>query len=89
LRDPDFWSVIIKTSKAQIEKINSLLAIWLRFGKQGASSVRRRYQLKETVSDCLGHLREVLAARRIEVHNSIPEGSVRCLRVTSPSVERT
>jgi two-component system probable response regulator PhcQ len=88
LRDPDFWREYHQNVQGQIEKINGLLGD-LRTASENNSShpFADEIQLKPAVVASLGHLREPLAARRIEVDNQIPE-TLPPLRVDKPKFDR-
>jgi two-component system probable response regulator PhcQ len=88
LRDPDFWREYHQNVQGQIEKINGLLGD-LRTASENKSSnpFADEVQLKPVVARCIGQLHELLAARRIEVDNQIPDSLV-SLRVDRPKIDR-
>jgi two-component system probable response regulator PhcQ len=88
LRDPDFWREYHQNVQGQIERINGLLGD-LRTASESKSAhpFADTVQLKAVVAHCLGQLHDALAARRIEVHDEIPD-SLPGLQVNRPKFDR-
>ena len=88
LRDPDFWHDYYQNVQGQIEKINGLLGDLRTVSENKAGHpFAHEIQLRPALTDCLGRLRQPLAARRIEVDNQISD-SLPPLRVDKPKFDR-
>src|SRR6476620_9525872 len=73
LRNPDFWKEYYQNVQAQISKINNMLKdLWTASEKPVFAFVDE-VQLRDVVSEAATQLRDALSARKIELHNDVPE----------------
>src|ERR1051326_6944860 len=87
LRNPDFWKEYYQNVQAQIGKINNMLKDLWTASEKPAFEFADKVQLRDVVSEAATQLGSALSARKIELHNNVPE-SLPVLNVDKPKFHR-
>jgi two-component system, probable response regulator PhcQ len=87
LRNPDFWKEYYSNVQGQIEKINNMLKDLWCASEKPSFEFRDQVHLHQVLADVLGQLKEPLAAKNIQVENTIPD-SLPVMHVDKPKFYR-
>jgi two-component system, probable response regulator PhcQ len=87
MRDPDFWKDYYSNVQNQVEKINNLLKDLWTASETPSFQFQDQVRLTDVVNQAAEHLKNELAAKKIEVENRIPD-SLPVLNVDKPKFHR-
>jgi two-component system probable response regulator PhcQ len=73
LRNPDFWRDYYQNVQNQVEKINAMLKDLWEAGGTNQFAFSDSVQVREAVAPALDTLREMLAAKNIQVETQLPQ----------------